>query len=126
MDREQASINEALLRTDTEIAEPLSDKQPEEGHEKDKPEIHAAITKTQDTLGTMAKLFERFIEDKADKPLQGDHPTGRRKRLSAELDDSSDEESDSETTAFRLRGKRQRREKSPEAIAIHVDDLRTR
>ena len=70
----------------------------------------------------MAKLFERFIEDKADKPLEGDRPTGRRKRLSAELDDSSDEESDSETTAFRLRGKRQRREKSPEAITIHVDD----
>ena len=71
MDREQASINEALLRTDTEIAEPLSDKQPEKGHENDKPKIHVAITKIQDILGTMAKLFERFIEDKADKPLQG-------------------------------------------------------
>ena len=51
MDREQASINEALLRTDTEIAEPLSDKQPEERHKKDKPEIHVAITKIQTPWG---------------------------------------------------------------------------
>ena len=122
MDREQASRNEALLRTDTEITEPLSDKQPEEGQEKDKPDIHVAITKIQDSLGTMAKLFERIIEDKADKPLQGDRPTGSQKRPSAELEDSCDEESDSETAAFRLRGKRQRREKSLEAITIHVDD----
>ena len=111
MDREQASLNEVLLRT--EITEPLSDKQPKEGQEKDKPDIHVAIIKIQD---------ERIIEDKADKPLQGDHPTSSQKWPSAELEDSSDEESDSETTAFRLRGKRQRREKSLEAITIHVDD----
>ena len=122
IDREQASLNEALLRTDTEITEPLSDKQPEEGQEKDKPDIHVAITKIQDSLGIMTKLFERLMEDKADKPLQGDRPTGSQKEPSAGLEDSSDEESDSETTAFRLRGKRKRREKSLEAIAIHVDD----
>ena len=99
MDREQVSLNEAQLRTDTETTEPLSDKQPEEGQEKDKPGIHVAMTKIQNLLGTMAKLFERLIEDKADKPLQGDRLTGSQKRPSAELEDSSDEESDSETTA---------------------------
>ena len=60
--------------------------------ENEKPDIHEAIANIKVTMGTMAKLFERIIEDKADKPLQGDRPTGSRKRKSAQHEDSSEDE----------------------------------
>ena len=61
-------------------------------------------------MGTMAKWFEQIIEDKADKPLQGDRPTGSRKRKSVASEDGFEDESDLETSSFRSRGNRQRRD----------------
>ncbi|CAB4033232.1 Hypothetical predicted protein, partial [Paramuricea clavata] len=76
----------------------------------------------------MADLFEILIAEKANKPLQGERPTGK-KRTAAEREDDAagGDESESETSSFRSRGKRQRREQSPDAISIHAgeseDDL---
>ena len=117
MASEQAS-NEAPLPTVTEKSQTSSSDKPEN----EKPDIHEAIANIQVTMGTMTKLFERIIEDKADKPLQGDRPTGSRKRKSAEHEDGSDDESDSEASSFRSRGKRLRRDKSPDAISIHAGE----
>ena len=118
MGRGQAS-NEAVLQTSaSEQPQTSSNVQPE----KEKPDIHEAIANIQVTMGTMAKLFERIIEDKADKPLEGDRPTGSRKRKSAASEDGFEDESDSETSSFRSRGKRQRRDKSPDAISIHAGE----
>ena len=74
-------------------------------------------------MGKMADLFEILIAEKADKPLQGERPTGK-KRTAAEREDGAagGDESESETSFFRSRGKRQRREQSPDAISIHAGE----
>ncbi|CAB4036998.1 Hypothetical predicted protein, partial [Paramuricea clavata] len=58
-------------------------------------------------MGKMADLFEILVAEKADKPSQGERPTGK---------------DESETSSFRSRGKRQRREQSPDAISIHAGE----
>ncbi|CAB4004433.1 Hypothetical predicted protein, partial [Paramuricea clavata] len=123
MDQEGSHGLASTEAPDQAITE-ASRKQPEAP----KPDIQEALANIDTTMGKMADLFEILIAEKANKPLQGERPTGK-KRTAAEREDDTagGDESESETSSFRSRGKRQRREQSPDAISIHAgeseDDL---
>ena len=54
--------------------------------------------------------------------MTAQRPTCSRKRKSVASEDGFTDESDSETSSFRSRGKGQRRDKSPDAISIHAGE----
>jgi hypothetical protein len=118
MDQEGSHGLASTEAPDQAITE-ASRKQPEAP----KPDIQEALANIDTTMGKMADLFEILIAEKANKPLQGERPTGK-KRTAAEREDDAagGDESESETSSFRSRGKRQRREQSPDAISIHAGE----
>ena len=113
---EDVTSESSEVMTNKTVTRPTVPNYQSDGQEVD---IQKAPANIDTTMGKMTSLFEKLVAEKADMPSQGKRPTGR-KRQSAELDHVSDYDSD--TSSFRLRGKRQRRDLSPDVMSVEIDE----
>ena len=89
-----------------------------------RPNVNDTLANINNNMGKMTCLLEQTCTQNAhvDKPLQGERPTGRKRTSTLDNTYESDYGSDSETSTFRSKGKRQRRQQTDDEISIFAGD----